>query len=494
MKYIYLVILSLLCFASNSIFSADHPSSFSPEKHRPGNVYVETNIESYPQPTTFADCVQLSTSLINSEIKFWEQTQIDMLDKFPKLKVIVSLLKQNLMNLELRMRILEKPEDHNMYSTYCSYGNIVKKLKIFKPVFEQDEDHTSKQPDKEHQLIQKVIIDLQNMKRKEGNGILLLRGLIQAPAMGRSAYEIRQSQKNKLHQPLKEDDFALSLCDVEYVTDIFVPLLINLFKRTETATQQNLGKASETKNTSTIALQPLKPAEKSETRPARKGEELPEITKKQEKPCEETLVTFEAPSAKSEHISTASTIVFKDVERSEDIHAPKAAGEKATLNFDSLLTASTIPTTGESSAVALSPEELDVTPWKQYEDKKKLEGRTKQNTALEPVYVPPIFMLGEENSRTAKRLLGLGDRNSHLENLPMIDYIHLIQELGGSIINFHKSVHFVARGLKDKRWYSVTMHRLHGDDPTDIPRNTRFWSIAKQLLLDIGLTEANLYR
>ena len=75
------------------------------------------------------------------------------------------------------------------------------------------------------------------------------------------------------------------------------------------------------------------------------------------------------------------------------------------------------------------------------------------------------------------------------ESVRMAQYINLIKALGGSVLNQKKSVHFMARSLVDQQWHSVAMHRLHQDDPHIIPRNTRYWKIAKQLLINIGLSE-----
>ena len=102
-------------------------------------------------------------------------------------------------------------------------------------------------------------------------------------------------------------------------------------------------------------------------------------------------------------------------------------------------------------------------------------------------------MLGEEHSLTARILLGLATSKDKLE---MSAYIKLVEGstgLRGSVLRNKHSLHFSARSLVDQHWRSVSMHILHQDDPTVIPRKTRYWQIAKQLLLDVGLGEDNLY-
>jgi hypothetical protein len=97
--------------------------------------------------------------------------------------------------------------------------------------------------------------------------------------------------------------------------------------------------------------------------------------------------------------------------------------------------------------------------------------------------------IGDDESSAARNLMGWSKVPG---KVPVNDYVRLVTQLNGSVFNRRKGIHFAAPSLTTGQWHAVTMHYIHIGDRQLIPPDTRHWKIAKQLLIDIDLTEDKL--
>lgn len=508
MKNFFYINLVLFAFC-HTTFAAEKESQ---EKYRAGNVYEKINVSAFPQLQSIQDCYQLGLSLMQSEIKFWKDTQLSLLEENQRLRIIVKLLappsleqksqpslsdfKGKLANLDLRLKILINPNDpsdttnKDLFDMYTSYSTIIKDLESILRVYESHKvsgnPSTFQEQEKFLREIKKTILAKSKDIEKAN---FLNRGLIQNNTRGMGISQICYSQKGQFQSTLPDMFGKYAFCDVEYVTQLFIPTIAQLFDTTQETLQQlyrtpeaerafktkgrgkkkkrvpQVGSLSQQLNTPVAQVVDLEPLLITHTQP-----DVPfsKTQKTAEKKTSNAPLQEEAEGADLS-ISPFNPTIEQELE-------PKPAG-----------IVSEILPTQEAGSDAL----YNMRPWEAFQKKELLEKKYLKPEPLKALDSSTIFKLDEEYAATARILLGLG--NASQEKVTMSGYQQLITKgLGGAVFDRKKCVHFMARSILTRQWCSVAMHRLHQDDPHIIPHSTRYWKIARQLLLDAGLDESNL--
>ncbi|MGV8947848.1 MAG: hypothetical protein ACOH2E_00540 [Candidatus Paracaedibacter sp.] len=517
MKKSFYIILTLFSFCYTT-FSAENESL---EKYRAGNIYEKIDAYAFPQLQSSQDCYQLGLSLMQSEINFWKDTQSNLLEENQRLRVIVKLLvphqekklslsnfKEKLANLELRAKILINPNDpsdtinKDLFDIYTSYSTIINDLESILSVYENHKcsDATSSLQNQQKSLMQIRGNLLKKSQEIEKNNFLK-RGLIQNNISGMGIPQICYSQKDQFQSKLPDMFGKYAFCDVEYVTQLFIPIIAQLFDTTQETLQQ-LHKMQEPKV---------------------------ELNSKARKKKKTTSHRFNAPSQQLSAptaqiiepepvsvIQAQSDVSFSEAQQAVEkkiLDAPPQEDlDQSTLNVlsernvDTQLFISSfnlpIEPKLEPKPADIVPEILSIQeaspdaiynmrPWEEFQKQESVEKKYLKPELPKALAFPLIFKLEEEYAVTARILLGLV--NGSQEKVTMSAYQQLVTVgLRGAVFDRKKCVYFMARSIITQQWCSVAMHRLHQDDAHIIPHGTRYWKIARQLLLDAGLDKNNL--
>ncbi|MEI8295073.1 MAG: hypothetical protein WCG04_00930 [Alphaproteobacteria bacterium] len=408
------------------------------EQYRPGNNLPEIDVQSYPRTTSLKDGLELCQSLVRSTVEAWQRSQQLFVDENKRIIDIMGALSRSGNSLLASMNILGDDNDFNLYSIYKSYSKIINILiELDSLLLKINPPSSFKDSNEESRIIKEIIISLnKNTKNNEGDA-LLTKSLMQSstssllskkPAdIQRRMRLLTKAQSRDIRNPLPEDDSKYVLCDVEYVSQVFLPMVKAILQQTHSA--------------------PSLQAKKKKRRHRKKKQQNAALVAEQND--DETTPSSE--------------------EKREDSVASEAYQVPAP-----------IASSAQESEV---DETYDLKPWEAYAQINDENRRPQipQKTA------PQALVLGRKRSVTARTLLG-----AEAGKVSMVNYKKLLNALNGAVVDHKKSIHFIARSLSSGTWCSVAMHRLHGDDAANIPHGTRYWQIAKQLLIDIGLSEANL--
>lgn len=545
--FLFLIALTGIFLENNSYAMQDDVLSVVPaitvEKLRAGYAFEKIDISTIPVFETAQDYYQFCGSLIQSEINFWKGSQEEICKMNPRLRILVKLLsvkkdesspfdpKHALEALNLRFKLLNNQSDSDWYDIYTSYSTIIRDLDLLLEYFQTFELYKieSKQH-RESEFLRFVINRLLDKSDKIRDERLLTRGVIHAPVSGKSINQIIKEQSGKFNKDVSSGLHRYSHCDVEYVSEIFMTTLCEIMAKGETFLLQKEGQKLVREN-DLNKNQGHAPSEESK--------QPPKITKSQKRAKRRKKVTIEGHHAGVEKtaidqlVSAPSLIDALTCEvlpvqanlnlpslcqedqpaasTGNDPEISKAGSEttlKVTAGVDLLSSSAEkltqagadaemriVPSDEASKSILTSPEEFyDLKPWEKYKkEDEKSTIKNETNPLFVRAIIPSAFMLGEEHSSTARMLLGLATSKDKLEMRAYIKLVEGSTGLRGNVLRNKHSLHFSARSLVDQHWRSVSMHILHQDDPTVIPRKTRYWQIAKQLLLDVGLGEDNLY-
>lgn len=520
MKKNFYVILTSFVFCYTN-FAMENESL---DKYRAGNVYEKIDASAFPQLQSIQDCYQLGLSLMQSEINFWKDTQRSLLEENQRLRIIVNLLvpprleqksqpslpnfKEKLKNLQLRTQILINPNDpfdttnKDLFDIYTSYSTIIKDLGSILRVYESykvsGNPSTFQEQEKFLEEIKQTV--LAKSKDIEG-GNFLKRGLIQNNTRDMGISQICYSQKGQFQSTLPDMFGKYVFCDVEYVTQHFIPIIAQLFETTQETLEQ-LHK-----------IQEPKVERKTKVRRRKNKKSHQTITASQLLSAPVTQIIVPEPVSNTQ---TQPHMSFPHPQQTAEKKIPDAPLQEepaqSVLNVFSINNTDahlSIPPLNLPIEPELEPKIADfiptilsiqeaspdavynMRPWEEFQKKEVLEKKYLKPEPLKALDSSTIFKLDEEYAATARILLGLG--NVSQEKVTMAAYEQLVTKgLGGAVFDRKKCVHFMARSILTQQWCSVAMHRLHQDDPHIIPHGTRYWKIARQLLLDVELDESNL--
>lgn len=425
------------------------------------NIFSSKN--SYPQPTSLEDGIQLCQSLAQSTMESCKGIQNDMVRENPKLIKLAFTVKNPLAPnaLQIRFSLLNDPNNsglEDLLAIYVSYNTIVKKCEDIFDILKNQNDK------------QQIISSLKKQEELTKKYINYFKKII-----------------NKDSEP---DKLNYDLCDIKESNTTIVYMIMKILEITpdsidpskieETKKQKKKkNKKRLTQNNSSKA-QPINvdSLNIAPTISSKKGE----INNKTENEKKEKVETTPIISQESKSLLSTS----KEFKKQEIIKEEPPLKKESTLP-------SPVSEVSEVVGEPLSnePNPLNnLKPWEEFERKKKINPT--QNKPLkkpEDKKPSPSFVLDIDHSPIARSLLGLGIK----ETVPLASYKKLVEALpDGAVIDQSLNIHFIARHLITHRWCSVKMHRLHGDDFKNIPQGTRFWNTAKQLLINIGLTEEHL--
>jgi hypothetical protein len=539
MKRAFLLPFILYFFVMGAVLGSEAREEL--ETLRAGNVFEPIDLSSFPKMTTVRECYQLCLSLIQSEIKFWTDSQKCMLEDNKRLSIIVSLLtpkeiplpaapgvraplpkfERAIVGLEVREKIFINPKDpsdttnKDLYDIYKSYSAIIKDLtSILKNYMTYNDALLSLNPKNEHHFIENLKTNLLGQIKEIEATNFLYRGILQGNSVGMKLSQICRDQKGKFQGEIGNGFSKYAFCDVEYVSDIFIPTICEILQNTQTQitqiemerkskiTQAKRAKKQRNKiNRREPKRTPLTQATNSTdssvssvlipTTPSLSGQDAPKSdhgTYDVAMPIplsgqvqDDTMVDFQGDEVLEIETTDTAGVEATDLAISQAV-APKLLGAEAPALNDN-----------DTSANVLYEPDIpyDPRPWERYKFKKAILQGNPEPLKLLSAKTPMPFMLETEYSFTARTLLGMS--MSSQEKVEMCDYENLvIKGLKGAVLGRKKTIYFMAQSLVTQQWCSVAMHRLHQDDSHIIPRDTRYWKIARQLLLDIELAEKNL--
>jgi hypothetical protein len=443
------------------------------EVHAPKNYSLKklsTNRESTFVAPAFKneeETISLIQALLQSEKEFWETSKQKLLDSDKKLAVIVSILNkdENRSDLSLRWKLFAAKDKKSEREAYTAHKNLVYLIQILGNL----ETCLIQSWEKSHSLEETLASFVTNVK-KENKDHQKLRQLFTHSAVP------------EMNKQLKNNRFDIQdYKNLEIVTSGFAGLLIKIL--------QNHHKEAE--NIKKTALE-IRVEKNNSCKKRRVMKDISFLTPQSEKVSVQDIDSLTAHTVEWGE-SLESTMLNLILEPESDvayIFVPSNA--KDIVRLDNMpFSQETFEGKEDGTEKVMEDnvdEEYDLQPWKKYQD----ESAQLTSEVLFPKVERPqlaiTLLLEDDHWTTIETLLKL-NKNTNRSTVSMKSFIKVITTLKGNVIRGKKNVHFAIPNIFNGKMVAVPMHALHGDNATQLPKDTYYWERAVTLLERAGFCE-----